>query len=460
MTAHGQAKEPHYTKVPEWVTESGVVGMELAVYHHLAKRLHHTSASRTVDPSRVRLATDVGLKKADDVDPYLRGLAALGVIVIHGKKGVRTTYELPLFPPEGWDGPSNTHVADKWQSSDPKGYSEWKARQRAKVAAAEAPFAAKRKARVAKSKAKKALADPDRPVATGRSADFDVPVGTDTHQPVGTGRHLPVGTGTNQTTHDDQTNVGDGRRPSTSGDGPREGGRAASGKTAPAGKEFRGDYESQQGGLRDPQPSPMNLPDESAGDGRRPPTGSRCETRPPTAALRTVIQRIPGVLAAQLQSEFPRGLPASVNEAVGLALTGEQRTVEQVVARLERRWMDWAYENDAVAESGSGLARPLGVLLTLLGPSACWGNNARCEDGTDIDTGVACPRCEEARADKAAARRGESVPPTDGYSVPFQRPADSEPSPYVQCTGAGCGVKMMPTEDGLCRECRTEGAFT
>lgn len=165
------------------------------------------------------------------------------------------------------------------------------------------------------------------------------------------------------------------------------------------------------------------------------------------------------MLAARLQSEFPRGLPAPVTEAIGLALAGEQRTVDQVVARLERRWMNWSYENDAVAESGAGLARPLGVLLTLLGPSACRGNNARCEDGTDIDTGAVCPRCEEAREDKAAARRRQDAPPTPGYSVPFQRPTVDEPSPYVHCTGAGCGIKMMPTKDGLCRECREEGAF-
>jgi hypothetical protein len=415
MTAPVQPREPHYTKVPEWVTESGVVGMELAVYHHLAKRLHHTSASRTVDPSRVRLATDVGLKKADDVDPYLRGLAALGVIVVHGKKGVRTTYELPLFPPDGWDGPSNTHVADKWQSSDPKGYSEWKARQRAKVAAAEAPFAAKRKARVAKSKAKKALAEPDRPVPTGRSTDFDVPVGTGTHQPVGTGRDLPVGTGTNQTTQDDQTNVGDGRRPSTSGDGLGEGGRAASGKTKPA----RG--------------------------------------RADAAAMRAVAGAIPAPLAALLEQDWPTGLPGSVNEAVCKALFDEQRTVQEVVERVGRRWTLWSYEDAAVAQSGDGIARPLGVLLTLLGPSACWGNNIRCEDGVDLDSGSDCPRCAEAREDKAAERRGPQPDLSAGYSVPFEPDHGQQARP--KCPG--CRLPLAnATEPELCRECRTEGAFT
>ncbi|MFB7545030.1 hypothetical protein ACFC0N_34620 [Streptomyces zaomyceticus] len=239
----------------------------------------------------------------------------------------------------------------------------------------------------------------------------------------------------------------------------------------------RGDYESHEGGLTDPQSSPdnpplLNRPEDTRGDGRRPSTSSNgrggrgvaassktaARRKVPAAGLRTVVASVPSVLAAQLENEFPRGLPASVNEAIGLAL--EDRTVDQVVARVERRWLQWSYENDAVAESGSGLGRPLGVLLTLLGPSACWGNNARCEDGTDIDTGVVCPRCEEAREDRAAAGRSQDGPPAAGYSVPFERPTDVEPSPYVQCRGAGCGLKMMPTEDGLCRECRTEGAFT
>jgi hypothetical protein len=149
-------------------------------------------------------------------------------------------------------------------------------------------------------------------------------------------------------------------------------------------------------------------------------------------------------------------MPASVNEAITKAVIEEQRTIEQLVARLERRWLHWSYENDALAESGRGLGSPLGVLLTLLGPSACWGNNSRCEDGVDVDTGAECPRCAEAREEKAAERGGsaDQPDPASGYSVPFERPEDAEPSRYVNCRGAGCGVKMWPSEDGLCRECR------
>ncbi|MEV1042972.1 hypothetical protein AB0J01_41390 [Streptomyces sp. NPDC050204] len=209
-------------------------------------------------------------------------------------------------------------------------------------------------------------------------------------------------------------------------------------------------------------------PGESVGgDGRRPSTSSRGRSvrgeaassekasgrKVPVGDLRRVIEAIPSALAAQLDDVFPQGLPTTVNETVATALLDEQRTVEQLVERVERRWLLWSYENDAVAESGAGLDRPVGVLLTLLGPSACRGNNFRCEDGVDIDTGVACPRCEEARVDKASALRAQDQP-ADGYSVAFEPSAGREPSPYVRCGGDGCGVKMRPTADGLCRECR------
>ncbi|MFJ1837897.1 hypothetical protein ACIOJ9_29010 [Streptomyces sp. NPDC088175] len=144
-------------------------------------------------------------------------------------------------------------------------------------------------------------------------------------------------------------------------------------------------------------------------------------------------------------------MPVSVTEAIGLAL--EDRTVEQVVTRVERRWLQWSYENDAVAESGNGLGRPLGVLLALLGPSACWGNNIRCEDGTDIDTGVICPRCEEAREDKAAERGQEQPGPSSAYSIQFERTDEVPARP--KCPS--CKLPLATaTEPVLCRECRED----
>lgn len=371
------AKEPHYTKISEWVSECGATGMEAAVYQHLAKRLHHASGPRIVDPSRARLAADVGLKKMDDVDPYLRALEALGVVVIHAKKGVRTKYELPLWPPDGYDGPANTFAADKWQKDDPAGYAAWRAGRRALVEAAEAPYAEKRRARVAKSTARKrSLKGPNVPVATGRSDGADVPVATGTYQPVATGDHLPVATGTNQDDQNDQTNMGDGRQASTTSRAPGDGGSAASAREIDLGN------------------------------------------KPKPATLRAVVEGMPYPLKQLLQEDWPRGLPGRVNELIESGLTAEHRTAAQLLERMARRWQGFGYEDALLSQSGEGIRRGIAVLEELLAPSKCWGNNIDCEDGIELYTGRECPRCSEARQEKFGTR--EEADPED---APAQAPA-------------------------------------
>ncbi|MFD3516242.1 hypothetical protein [Streptomyces sp. NPDC058657] len=412
MTSTPPAKEPHYTKIAEWVSECGANGMEAAVYQHLAKRLHHASGSRQVDPSRARLANDVGLKKPDDVDPYLRALAVLGAIVIHAKKGVRTTYELPLWPPDGYDGPLNTFAADKWQKDDPAAYKAWRAERRAIVEAAEAPYAVKKRARVAKTAArKKANTATDVPVATGRSEENDVPVATGRHQPVATGTHRPVATGTNQDDRNEQTNTGDGRRPTTGSSELSGGGCAATAQADP--------------------------PVEKA--------------KP--ADLGAVVRTIPPLLVTQLEQDWPRGLPTEVNTLIEKVLLEEMRTVEQVTERMRRRWEEFGYEVDAYDGSGNGIRSALGVLEELLSTSKCWGNNVFCEDGADLNTGAVCPRCEEARLAKLAADGQARPHPQDGEPVPGpRRPADPERDPLRYCLRCDDRAFRAP-EPGLCVPC-------
>lgn len=380
------AREPHYTKIAEWVSECGANGMEAAAYQHLAKRLNHASGSRVVDPSRARLAADLGLKKPDDVDPYLRGLEALGAIVIHAKKGLRTKYELPLWPPEGYDGPANTYAADKWQKDDPESYAAWRARRRGLVDAAEAPYAAKRRARVAKSTAKKRA---DVPVVTGTSKGPDVPVVTGTPLPVVTGTHHPVATGTNQDDANEQTNMGDGRRPTTGSTRPSGGGSAASDK--------------------------MNPPSQ----------------KPKPASIRTVVEAIPAPLARLLEKDWPRGLPDEVTDLIEKGLTGEQRTAQQLADRMGRRWTAFGYEDAALSNTSSGVRAPVGVLLELLSASKCWGNNLNCEDGIDRNTDAPCPRCEEAREDRIRAAEPAPAPEAPREHPTFTPPPAPLPQPRV-----------------------------
>jgi hypothetical protein len=380
-------REPHYSKISEWVSECGANGMETAVHQHLAKRLNHASGSRIVDPSRARLAADVGLKKADDVDPYLRALEALSVIVIHAKKGFRTKYELLLWPPDGYDGPTNTHAADKWQKEDPEGYAAWRARRRALVDAAEAPYAAKRRARVDKStQRKRTPKDPGVPVATGRSQNPDVPVVTGTPLPVVTGTHHPVATGTNQDDENDQTNMGDGRRPATGSRDVGDGGSAASDKTNPPSQN------------------------------------------PKSADMRTVVEAIPEPLKKLLEEDWPRGLPSSINELIGKGLIRDQRTAQQLVERMGRRWWRFGYEGALLSRDGKGIDRAMGVLEELLSASKCSGNNLYCEDGTDVNTGDTCPRCEEAAEDRSRAFK-EKQAPEPKHDRPVATPPAARPLP-------------------------------
>jgi hypothetical protein len=404
------AKEPHYTKIGEWVSECGANGMETAVYQHLAKRLHHASGLRIVDPSRARLAADVGLKKMDDVDPYLRALDALGAIVIHAKKGMRTKYELPLWPPDGYDGPSNTVAADKWQKDDPEGYAAWRASRRALVEAAEAPYAAKRRARVAKSTARKrSPKTPDVPVATGTSDGEEVPVATGTYRPVATGSHPPVATGTNHDGPNDQTNMGNGRQASTGSSASGGGGFAASANKIQVVDKLK------------------------------------------PATLRAVVEGMPDPLKQLLQEDWPRGLPGRVNELIEAGLTAEHRTAGQLLERMGRRWQAFGYEDALLSQSGKGIRKGIGVLEELLAPSKCWGNNIDCEDGSELYTGRECPRCAEARQDRFGTREGdareaEGAPDVARVPVSVRRPV---PEQRVQPEGTFTDEGMTQAQEEI-----------
>lgn len=182
----------------------------------------------------------------------------------------------------------------------------------------------------------------------------------------------------------------------------------------------------------------------AGGDGRRPSTGSRSvggggsaasgNTEPlphkaPASSVRAVLESIPAPLALLLERDWPRGLPADVTRLVEEALTREQRTVEQVVERIARRWQVFGYEGALLSSEGEGLRHALGVLRELLSASKCWGNNLYCEDGADLRDGSLCPRCEEHRQDqRTAAGTAGTGADAAGDGGPSQHPpVDEEP---------------------------------
>lgn len=151
--------------------------------------------------------------------------------------------------------------------------------------------------------------------------------------------------------------------------------------------------------------------------------------------LRTVMAGIPGQLAALLEVDFADGLPSEVNGWISHSLLAEQRTAQQLVDRLARRWMAFGYDNDSMTVDGRGIGSAYGVLKELLSPSKCWRGDARCEDGVDIDKGTPCARCADAKAEKAA-----SVRPA------MQESASSEGEPESTTYTAAPYVPAQPRE--------------
>ena len=210
------------------------------------------------------------------------------------------------------------------------------------------------------------------------------------------------------------------------------------------------------GGAGSTPTAPMHLASDraaSVGDGRRPTTGSKGVSEGGCAAsdeteraekakpgdLRTVIAGIPSPLASLLDGQWPQGLPTEVNDAISKGLIGEMRTADELVQRMDRRWVRFGYDADHWSMTGGGIRRPLGVLTELLAPSKCWGNNPRCEDNIDLDRGEDCVRCVEAREDRAAERQAQQEEPaaaqTAGPTTPAPeglRPDQREPAPWLE----------------------------
>ncbi|MFB8182588.1 hypothetical protein ACFC8N_42695 [Streptomyces sp. NPDC055966] len=154
----------------------------------------------------------------------------------------------------------------------------------------------------------------------------------------------------------------DGRQASSGSRGSRGGGSAASGKTKPAfSREQRRQYDA-------------------------------------------FVQALPAPLAALV----PRGLPRELVNAVLTATDLESpagRTVQQLVEyRLTPKW-DRYYGS---LEQAGPIEKPVGVLVAMLRRDAeC--SDPRCDERTNVDTGLPCISCEQRGVDKRAERAQEAA---------------------------------------------------
>ncbi|MFD4483157.1 hypothetical protein ACFWPU_44605 [Streptomyces sp. NPDC058471] len=195
-----------------------------------------------------------------------------------------------------------------------------------------------------------------------------------------------------------------------------------------------------------------------------------------TRAQREDLRRIEAALPAELRDLLPARRPRPLRQAMLVALA--QRTWTQLAERAERRWYTWGFAAAAdAATGGTGLSSPVGVAITLLQEGAC--PDPRCEDGTNIDTGRACPRCAERRADRrpsptaasrqAATRAESNTPPripaqADRQPCPPPPTAPSPPpsAPPTACPGwdaTPCG-RNAPSTGGMCTRCRIPALHT
>lgn len=205
----------------------------------------------------------------------------------------------------------------------------------------------------------------------------------------------------------------------------------------------------------------------SAGDGRRPSAGSsasgarggsaaagktrssaRARLTPEQAKAVTLVEdSLPENLVEALRGKnlMGRHLPASVRQAIVKALA--DRTAEQLVDRVARRWVRHGYAKEL--RDGKGLASPLGVVHALVRAGDC--PDLGCEDGVMLDTRADCRACE---GRKDSHRRGERKPST---SMPRQRQA----VPSWTCTGCYADSFTPAPEELQCPTCaaKTQAAF-
>ncbi|MEV7595588.1 hypothetical protein AB0O42_35520 [Streptomyces sp. NPDC089922] len=228
-----------------------------------------------------------------------------------------------------------------------------------------------------------------------------------------------------KTTEDDQAPParagGDGRRPTT-GSGVRAG---AGGSAASSG---------------------AGAPNQGARSGKAGKTGGSRMSAGQAAAVATVEAAWPEALTALL----PKYRPVVIRDTILAALDGG-RTAEQLVERVQRRWWNHGYAMDA-AEGGKGLDSPVGVAVGLVRPSTdC--PDPMCEDGARIHVGPrdVCPKCEERRSARRAARRQGIVPgPREAGTTPVWWDCEGTTPAGQRCPATGKGSRPA---DGLCWAC-------
>ncbi|MFI5688428.1 hypothetical protein [Streptomyces sp. NPDC051636] len=456
-----------FTMVSDWVLLSGATSDARTLYWGLSAHINVTRDDTEVWPGLVTLARMLHLKKPEQVARYMLELEVIGAVdVIRSVAGLnrRNRYVVHQTPPTGYTGMQSL---GQWYGANRS------ARDAAGQPLEETPQ--QRKEREAQFDAwleavRAGLRDHCERVAEERKrarrdglpipafVRFVPPRLEDFRTPLGGGTERPVET--HSSTVPEIEYAGQPVPPSAGVRTPLGGGLVP----PPKGVE-------QDEGKQDQEQQEMRAPSaRSAGDGRRPPTGSKPRANGGGAASNSAttprrstgaggpgrasgrmsraeaaqVRAVEDAFPEALRELLPRYRPAVLRDSILAALAW--RSPDQLAERVNRRWVEWGFATKAnVAMGGEGLDSPVGVAVKLVGDGDC--RAARCEDGIDIDTGQPCRRCDERRLDRRAHRKilpAQKASPAAGRP---QRWECTEPT----CRAPGKGPRPL---DGLCSNCR------
>ncbi|MFD5565880.1 hypothetical protein [Kitasatospora griseola] len=413
-----------FTQLPSWVALSGISARAMALYWFMAMHLNLTRGDRYVWPSKDALAYLMQYSRGDKIDPFLKELAALGAVVVVSVKDTsgpqnRNVYRLRRNPPPGYDAGPQT-LGEYYAAIGP-------ALEAARTAASTRTVKTRKTAGQGVTpetgvQVDTAVDQSAPSVSADKAAGQGVYPETGVHVTPETRGDVTPETGcvTRETTNKKKNAApsaragGDARRAST-GSGARatRSGFAASGKTGSSVKSGN--------------------------------SGARM-TREQAAKVRAVVDALPVELTTLPVRPLPTRIPAQpLGDLIREQL--QHRTVEQLVERIERRWVSRGYlarlggtDPLEVAKSGVGLA----VELLREQPDC---PDRSCEDGVVIGSGQPCRTCAVRKADRRAR----------GGSIPSQGPA-AAPNDKWWCVTDGCGYTSYGATpaDGLCADCRSD----
>lgn len=358
---------PLFTMVPEWITYSDLKPAQRDFWTVLASCVNHGRPDNRVWPGGPELADAMKIKNPDQLKPYREALQSIGAVVITEKRyqnGMRRRYVYDI----------RFHPPKDY--TGPRTRQEWLARRDERLAAQAAAEAADTAAFEA-SNQDEAAGQPG--PSKNRGAGTPKNGGSGASENGGAGTPENGGAKPDQQKPDQQKpetalaarSAGDRRRPSTgsSARGKSSGSAAAAGAGAPKRNSAR--------------------------------SGAQVLV---TAEVQRVLEAFPDALREALIGKVGSDRPKTVVQAIERELAGGGLVQAQRLGqRVARRWVTHGYTTHCAEGT---LTSPVGATVAMLKPGPC--PEPRCEDG-ELDDGDPCRSCIEReknrRADQERARQ-------------------------------------------------------